>query len=302
MAGAVTVSLANVAQGSPAWLDLRRTRYGASELPAIGGLSPYQSAAEVWRAKLGRPVERSTGDLARRIGHALEPLALELAAESLGALTLRGAVLVQDGGLLLASLDAALERGAEPIDAKVRGAGSPDYQHYAEDTIPQSTALQLLQQSALVAELTGRWPEAAHVSALLGDHYGWTHRTYRLALGAEQRDLWRDAWAPYVPRWHRRYVLGGVVPPDGTTADVAVLVEPTSVQQRDATPEEAALLDQLVALEAARSAADRAARVATAARDEARDALARSLGPAASVPGVRWVPRRNNDPILKLEK
>src|SRR5574343_451219 len=108
VAGAVTVSLANVAQGSPAWLDLRRQHYGASELPAIGGLSPYQSAAEVWRAKLGRPVARSISDLARRIGHALEPLALELAAESLGALTLRVAVLVQDGGLLLASLDAAL--------------------------------------------------------------------------------------------------------------------------------------------------------------------------------------------------
>lgn len=297
----MTVSIANVAQGSPEWLALRLRHYGASETPAIAGLSPYQTAAEVWRAKRGHPRARPAADLVMRIGHALEPLALELAAEALGPTTLRGAVLVQDGGLLLASLDTALEQGLEPIDAKVRGAGSPDYQHYQDESIPASTALQLMQQAALIAELSGRWPEAAHVSALLGDRYGWTHRLYRMAIGAEERDRWCDQWAPYVPRWHRLYIDGERVPPDAVAEDVAVLVEPTRVQRREATDEEVALVEALAVAEAERAAADRAAREATARRDVVRDDLARRLGPATTIPRLTWKARRNHPPILTLE-
>lgn len=297
----MTVRLLDVPQGSPAWLAARRQRYGASELAPIGGVESYQTAADVWRSKLGHPRERGA-DLWLRIGHALEPLALELAREALGPTTLRGAVLFQDRGWLLASLDDALDMPApEPIDAKVRGAGSPDWTLYQDEAIPFSTQLQLLQQAALIAELTGTWPEAAHVSALLGDRYGWTHRLYRLALTPERLDLWRDVWAPYPGRWHRRYVEGREPPPDATMADVAVLVEPVRVQQREATPDEAALLVALVEAEAARKEAARLTREALAARDAARDALALSLGPDAVVPGVRWASRRNLTPILKLE-
>jgi len=299
----MTTRLLDIPQGSPAWHEARRTRYGASELAPIGGIQTYQRAGEVWARKCGAPVEERQRDLWQRIGHALEPLALELAAETLGSLTLRGAVLQQADGMLLASLDAAVDASTpEPIDAKVRGKGSDDHAVYSRGAIPVSTMLQLLQQSALVAELTGRWPEAAHVTAILADAWGWEHRTFRLALDAERRDYWRDLWAGYAPRWHRAYVLPRRPPPDATTADIGVLVEVGKVTQREATAEERGLLAALVEAEAARREADRIAREATKARDLARDDLARSLGTTAVVPGVRWASRRNLSPLLTLEK
>lgn len=298
----MTVRILHIPQGSPEWHDIRRRRYGASTLAPIGGIEGYQTAAEVWRAMLGHPVERPANELARRIGHALEPLALDLAREALGPTTLRGAVLCQERGWLLASLDGALDKSApEPIDAKVRGAGSPDHALYQDETIPFSTALQLTQQAALVAELVGRWPEAAHVSALLGDRWGWEHRLYRLEFTPERREEWADLWAPHPGRWHARHVVGRVPPPDAAMADVAVLVEPTRVQRREATEAERALVEQLAAAEAEREAAAAVAAAAKRARDALRDRLAISLGPSATVPGVQWVPRSNLPPILKLE-
>ena len=299
----MSVALLDVPQGSPRWLAARRCRYGASELAPIAGVQSYQTAAQVWRAKSGHPVPYNPRELQLRIGHALEPLALELAREALGPTTLRGAVLYQERGWLLASLDEALDAtGApEPIDAKVRGAGSPDHALYQEEAIPLSTVLQLTQGGALIAEMVGRWPEAAHVSALLGDRYGWTHRTYRIALTAERREEWADLWAPYPARWHAAYVATRTPPPDAEAADVAVLVEPTSVRRREATDQERALIEALAAAEAKRRALAGVAAAATRERDSLRSALAVSLGPDATVPGVTWASRRNHSPLLKLE-
>lgn len=291
----MSVRVLDVAQGSPAWHAARARRYGASELPQIAGLSG--SAARVWRGKLGAPEQLSA--LWLELGHLLEPWALQLWSRETGRDVQPGPVLVQDRGWLLASWDGA--SGDEPVEAKIRGMGAPDRAAWGEETIPAAVELQVRQQAALGAELTGRWPEAAHVSCLLLDGYGLTHRVYRIALTPERREEWGDVWAPYAPRWHAAYVLPRVPPPDATAADVAVLVEPGRVQQRDATADELALVARLAELDAARAAADRAARAATKARDEVRDALARSLGPGACVPGVRWASRRNQRPTLKLE-
>lgn len=40
-------------QGTPEWLEYRRTRIGASEAASILGISPYKSALQLWEEKIG---------------------------------------------------------------------------------------------------------------------------------------------------------------------------------------------------------------------------------------------------------
>ena len=291
----MTVALLDVPQGSRRWLDARRCRYGASELPQIGGLTGRQ--AHVWRAKLGQPEQMSA--LWLELGHVLEPWALQLWARATGRTVEPGPVLYQERGWLLASLDGA--SNGEPVEAKVRGMGAPDWRAWTEETIPGAVELQVRQQAALAEAHLDRRLDAGHVSAVLLTGYGVEHRTYRIALTPERREEWADLWAPYPARWHAAYVATRTPPPDAEAADVAVPVEPTSVRRREATDQERRLIEALAAAEEKRRALAAVAAAATRERDSLRSALAVSLGPDATVPGLTWQPRKGHDPILQLE-
>src|SRR5262245_28628649 len=60
----------------------RRTGIGASEVPAILGLSPYATPAAVWLEKVGMATRRETASM--RTGIALEGAVLKLAADQTG--------------------------------------------------------------------------------------------------------------------------------------------------------------------------------------------------------------------------
>lgn len=295
--GVVSAVLAHhAAQGSDHWHALRAQRYGASETPQIGRLGG--SEARVWRSKLGQREQLQA--LYLELGHLLEPWALRLWSDAARRDVEPGPVLVEQDGWLLASLDGA-SRG-EPVEAKFVGRGNPAYDLWTAETVPAAVELQVRQQAALAEGYLGRRIEAAHVTALLLDAYGITHRTYRIELTAERREQWADVWAPYPARWHAAYVETRTPPPDAEAADVAVFVEPTSVRRREATDEELALVAQLAAAEAERKAKAAEARAADKARDTIRDDLARRVGPTATIPGLVWKARRNLDPILTLEQ
>jgi hypothetical protein len=291
----MTVRSLYLAQGSPEWLAARRTRYGASETPQIAGLTG--SAARVWRSKLDRAEELDA--LYLELGHVLEPWALRLWGRATGRDIEPGAVLAEEGGLLLASLDGA-SRG-EPVEAKARLRGSPDWDAWAEDAIPGGVEVQVRQQAHLAEGYLGARLEAAHVSAILLDGWSVEHRVYRVELTPERRDQWADVWVPYIHRWHTHYILGRRPPPDATAQDVAVLVEPIRVRRREATPEEAALVAQLIEAEAARKTAAAAEAAATKARDAIKGDLARRIGPDSTIPGLRWQPIKGQKPRLNLE-
>lgn len=61
-------------QGTPEWLEARRSLITATDIPVLLGLSPYKSEATLAREKAGAPASEST--VRMRIGTALEPLIL----------------------------------------------------------------------------------------------------------------------------------------------------------------------------------------------------------------------------------
>lgn len=283
-------------QGSPAWLDLRTRRYGASETPQITGLSGKQT--RVWRAKLGQPEE--VDGLYIEMGHLLEPWALRLWARQMGRDVQPGPVLAEDGGWLLASLDGASD--GEPVEAKFVGMGNPAYQAWTTETIPQAVDIQGRQQAMLSEGYLGRRIDAYHVTALILSGFGVAHHVYRIPLTAERREEWAEVYAPYPGQWHADYVLSRQPPPDATAQDVAVLVDTVSVTLREPREGETDLVAQLVAADAERARLAKVAREAEAVRDAIRSDLARRLGPDARIPGLLWKARKGLNPLLSLEK
>lgn len=61
------------AVGTPEWVEARRTFIGASDAPAVLGLSPWATPLDVWADKLDIGT-RFEGNLATRMGHALEAM------------------------------------------------------------------------------------------------------------------------------------------------------------------------------------------------------------------------------------
>ena len=59
-------------QGSEAWLDWRRGGVGASDAPAIMGVSPWMDVEALWLEKTGRATGRPSSFAMRR-GQLLEP-------------------------------------------------------------------------------------------------------------------------------------------------------------------------------------------------------------------------------------
>lgn len=95
-------------QGSDAWLAHRADTLNASEAPAMMGVSPYMTRAELMRLKhdgAGREIDASTQ---RRFddGHRAEAAARPIAEEIIGE-ELYPATVVDDDGRLSASLDGA---------------------------------------------------------------------------------------------------------------------------------------------------------------------------------------------------
>ena len=60
-------------QGSQAWLDMRKTKVTASEVPIIMGISPYNTPYDLWMQKKGYRIQKETG--AMRFGRENESVA-----------------------------------------------------------------------------------------------------------------------------------------------------------------------------------------------------------------------------------
>lgn len=291
-----------VAQGSPQWHALRRRRYGASEIGALAGCSAYQRPADVWLSKLGKSTRRDSDALFLRVGHLLESLAREEWIRATGREAEQGPVLAETSGYLSASLDSwTPTTGYEPIDAKSRSRGSPEWRLWSDGTIPEDVALQLVQQAILTERLTGQRIEACHIAAILNDGFGFEFRPLRLALTDDWRDYHHEI-AETIPRWHAAYVAPPdgvpVPPPDATYRDVAVAVDVGKVKRRDATDTEAALLAAWAEQEERVKVARDALKAAEEARDVPKSDLARSMGLGYVIPGVGWT--KHATPQLRL--
>jgi putative phage-type endonuclease len=153
------------------WLEARRQGIGASEAPAVLGVSPYKSPLELYAEKLGL-VEPSVVDLERvEWGRLLEPLLVEKyrrvtgrRAEKEPAYTLRRS---RAYPWMVASLDAVIHEAdvTAPLEVKTTGLWKSD--EWAEEP-PLHVQVQVQHQLAV----TG-WPWASVCVLIAGQRFVW---------------------------------------------------------------------------------------------------------------------------------
>ena len=130
-------------QGTPEWLEYRRTMRNASETAAVMGASPWQTPYQLWLAKTGRAETKVTAAMQR--GTDLEPAARAAYEEQTGLVM--QPVVLQDGAYS-ASLDGMTLDGDLVLEIKcpVRGTRSDLWQDVAEGNVPRYYALQVQHQ------------------------------------------------------------------------------------------------------------------------------------------------------------
>ncbi len=129
----ITRTLVNHPQGSPEWMALRQTGYGASELSAAMGINPYVTRDELLARKAsGIPKEYSDWFQEHVLdnGHAVEALARPFAEDELDGDELYPAVYrvdgVVDGAPLIASCDGLTMSGRIAWECKQWNAADAD--------------------------------------------------------------------------------------------------------------------------------------------------------------------------------
>lgn len=145
----------------------RRKYVGASDVPAICGVSPFRSAWDVWAEKVGL-VEPQPPNEAMTLGLILEPALLDWAHREIAPLkrNIQRVVRLSKECRLRATLDAVFRMYGriEPLEVKVGTAYSPRSREWGEsgsDEVPLDVKLQVQAQLMTCKADTG------HVLALL---------------------------------------------------------------------------------------------------------------------------------------
>lgn len=127
--------------------ELRKKLIGASDIPAILGLSPWRSAADVWLEKTGRMEEQKPTE-AMEVGTRLEPIILDWAQDQIGVPVVRDTQFVHPNGVMVASLD-----GLVTPDQHVEAKYTTQVQEWGDegtDDIPDYYLAQVAAQFACV--------------------------------------------------------------------------------------------------------------------------------------------------------
>lgn len=233
-----------VRQGTPEWHAARRGGVGSSDIPVIAGESPYRSAFELWAEKTGQlPASEPGPEQAElfEIGHLMEPVLLELYERRTGRHAKRAPQMRVSADLpwAYASLDATA-----PVKRVVEAKWT-NSSRWGDAGVPDDVLLQCQWQLFV----TG-W-DVADVVALKGS------RSRIVEIGRD------GSLIDYVVRlatdfW--QHVETRTPPPvDGSesTRQTLVALHPTQTAPAlPATPDLAALVDQLVEAKAQAKAAD----------------------------------------------
>jgi len=187
--------------------ERRPEEVGSSDSPAIAGVCPHRTIADVFYTKKpfrseGTPTE------AMETGNRLEGPLLDFAAEKLGVkIDRRGSYRVskgRDGGILAANLDGPIVGKSEAVEAKYVGpAFAADWGPEGTDQIPASVIVQC-QHQMYVADL-----DRVYVAAAIA-RYSLDWCLYVIERCEPLIDTIVDADV----RFWNDYVLPGVCPPD----------------------------------------------------------------------------------------
>lgn len=132
-----------IKQNTPEWLEMRKNKIGASDCPAIMGVSPYLSAYQLWEQKLGLSRAQDQTYAMQR-GHELEePARLEL--EKMTGLFFLPVVINHPSiPYLMASLD-GMEMGGKDI-AEIKYNNKESHAMAVSGQVPEKHIPQLYHQ------------------------------------------------------------------------------------------------------------------------------------------------------------
>jgi putative phage-type endonuclease len=147
--------------------EQRRHHIGASDTPAILGISPWATKPDIYWSKVG-PLPDDEPTVAMQTGNRLEGPLIEFAAERLGVKAERDISLIHPGGIFAANLDARIIGNGSAIEAKYVGPANADaWGPDGSEEIPDYVYAQV-QHQAYVADLSTVYV-AAFVSGFRAD-------------------------------------------------------------------------------------------------------------------------------------
>lgn len=146
----------------------RKRWIGASDVPAIMGLSPYKSAYDVWLEKTDKLENEPEETESMRLGNDLESAIAAMAERKIGKRLVRPtSTYVASNGIMAANLDRQVERAAKGVDNveikstfAVQRWGPAGTDHVPDDVMVQVQAQMICSDSSLTIVsplfLTGR--------------------------------------------------------------------------------------------------------------------------------------------------
>lgn len=135
-----------VKQNTPEWLELRKTKIGASDAPVIMGVSPWKTPFALWEEKLGLREGQAT-NFAMQRGHDLEPVALQAYNDYTGNCASPEVAFHKERDWMMASLDGvSLDR---EVIVEIKCPGAPDHELAAKGTVPDKYMPQVQHQLAV---------------------------------------------------------------------------------------------------------------------------------------------------------
>lgn len=125
--------------------ERRMKHLGSSDMAAVLGLSPHQTAYDVWAVKTGRMPEIEA-NAAMELGNILEPSVIDHAETLYGNLIRNQYRSVKGEGVPIgANVDALIVQSGEPIEAKTVGILNRSNEHWGEplsDEVPDRVIVQ----------------------------------------------------------------------------------------------------------------------------------------------------------------
>jgi putative phage-type endonuclease len=230
---------------SDEWHAERRTGIGASDVPAIAGMSSFATPIDVWQQKVGR-VEPNPETPMTRWGTLLEPVIADEFAAVTGRKLRRveRALRYRDWPILFAHLDRRVEGGGV-LECK-KSMSTRGWGETGSADVPPHVALQVQTQLACADQETG------FVAALLG------YSDFRWFEIPRDRDLFEDAILPLLRQFWRQVETETPPEPDGSESYGAFLRRTYATdtgETRTATPEETLIAAELIEVRAAKEAA-----------------------------------------------
>lgn len=140
-----------IEQNTPEWLEMRKSKIGASDAPIIMGESPYGTPLQLYEEKIGIRERYQHGGMA--LGHKREPIARRLFEEEMLCAVEPTVVVHPVHEWMMASLDGYDQ--ASNLAVEIKNPNEQDHETARQGKVPQKYFAQLQHQMEILFALNG---------------------------------------------------------------------------------------------------------------------------------------------------